>query len=67
MSNHLAVLMELNRITQDLDGVQGWIDFARNASPTNQIVQLEMDRKQTQIDLRRMEVEIALIFNASLN
>lgn len=67
MTHPLVILMQLNNITQDLDKAQAQINFARNSEPMNPIVQLELDRKQEALDLRRTQVELALFANASLN
>lgn len=60
MTHPLAVLMELNSVSRDLDMVQAWIDGARVVSATNQTVQLELDRQQTAIDQKRVYIELKM-------
>ena len=60
LRNPITTLAQLNEITLDLNVEQGWIDHARNAAPRNQIVQLELDRQQTEINARREMVELAM-------
>lgn len=68
MANPLDVLMNLNAITLDLDEIQALIDYARNeVSTDNQMAQLELDRKQTEVDERRAGVERAKVFHSSMN
>ena len=46
---------------------QRWIDHAREAARTNQIVQLSLDRQQTAVDAKREMIEIAMFDISSRN
>ena len=67
MENPITTLAHLNGLTLELDQVQEWIDYARVAAPTNQTVQLELDRKQTEINERRQLIEFVMVDIASRN
>ena len=56
MSDPITTLLELNTIQLACDEVQQWIDHGREMFPTDQAFQLEMDRRQTEIDDKRMFV-----------
>lgn len=53
-------LKHLNMVEEDLLR-------CRLAHPTNQKVQLDMDRYQTMVDTRRAEIEIIMLVISSLN
>ena len=57
MSEPITTLIELNFTTLQLDEVQARIDFARTTFPTDQAWQLELDRKQTEVDNKRAFIE----------
>lgn len=57
MTDPIATLVKLNNITVELNEIQSWIDHARQAAPTNQVVQLNLDRQQATVDERRSLVE----------
>lgn len=59
VTNPFTTLFELTDQIQELDMVQSWIDHARNAAPTNQHVQLELNRQQ--FDIHRKRALIAQI------
>jgi hypothetical protein len=67
MPNPLAVLMQLNAITLDLDEIQALINYGRNNAQTDQVAQLELDREQAEVDTRRAGVELAKLFHSSMN
>jgi hypothetical protein len=67
LRNPITTLAQLNEITLELDQVQSWVDHARFAAPTNQRVQLNLDREQTEIDRKRELIELAMIDIASRN
>ena len=56
MTDHITTMFQLVDIIESLDKVQEWIDNARTAASTNQIVQLTLDRKQIEVDQKRMLV-----------
>jgi hypothetical protein len=49
----ITTLFRLDDQLLDLAMVQAWIDLARNRVPLNQKLQLEMDRRQSEVDRRR--------------
>lgn len=57
MSDPITTLLELNFTTLQLDEVQARIDFARTTFPADQGWQLELDRKQTEVDNKRAFIE----------
>lgn len=59
MTDHITTLFKLTDQIQELDEVQSWIDNARVAAPTNQTVQLRLDRHQA--DVNRKRALIALL------
>lgn len=67
MSDPISILVELNSITLQLNGVQTRIDSARSAHPTNGLLQLQLDRKQAAVDERRRVVEMVKLDIASRN
>ena len=67
MTDPLTTLFQLNRLTLELNEVQDWIDQVRVTTPTNQYVQLELDRKQTEIDERREIIAFAMLDISSRN
>jgi hypothetical protein len=67
MIDPLTTLFRLNEATLELDEVQGWINHVRVSAPTNQRVQLELDRQQAEINERRELIEFAMIDISSRN
>jgi hypothetical protein len=67
MTDPIRTLMQLNYITEELDEIQSWIDNARYAARTNQHVQLQLDRQQTEVDAKREFIELAKLDIASRN
>lgn len=57
MSDPITTLLELNFTTLQLDEAQARIDIARAMFPADQMWQLELDRKQTEVDNKRAFVE----------
>jgi hypothetical protein len=53
MSDPISTLFQLNDLSEQLDMTQAWINSARMHHPTNGEVQLELDRKQTEVDAKR--------------
>jgi|1186.fasta_scaffold20210_3 hypothetical protein len=53
MTDPITTLFRLDDQLLDLAMVQAWIDLARNRVPLNQKLQLEMDRRQSEVDRRR--------------
>jgi len=60
MHGHISTLLEFRSVLQDLEMVQSWIDKARDAAPTNQSVQAELDRQQSNIHYQRARIELAM-------
>lgn len=60
----LAYYIEL---IEKADATQFKIDSARSSFPTNQEIQLEMDRLQSDLDIQREGIEIAMQWQASVN
>jgi len=56
MTDPITTLIELNHESLHLDMIQSWIDGAREAAPTNQRVQLELDRQQASVDNKRFMI-----------
>ena len=67
MTHPLDTLIQLNDIMQDLDMIQDRIIEARLANPLDQEVQLELDRRQTAINIRRTEIELTMLSIATMN
>lgn len=67
MPNPIDTLFALNSVTQDLDAVQSLINCARVAAATNQKLQLELDRRQTDLDTKRVNIELLKRHIASSN
>jgi len=65
--NPITKLARINEITLELNMEQRWIDHAREAARTNQIVQLSLDRQQTAVDAKREMIEIAMFDISSRN
>lgn len=63
----IDTLMALNKETRRLLLVEAWIREARIVSGTNQFAQLELDRKQTEIDEIRADIEETKKLIASSN
>ncbi len=64
--NHIFLIMNYYESLLDLALVQSWIDSSRVAVPNNQVVQLELDRRQAFIDQRKAEIHNAM-FEISRN
>jgi hypothetical protein len=60
MADHLTTLFQYVDEIEELDRVQGWINEAREAAPTNQVVQLNLDRQQSELDRRRAFVALMM-------
>jgi len=60
-------LLELNAAELDLLMVQGWIDSARISAQTNQAVQLELDRRQAELDIKLVRIKLARLDIATRN
>lgn len=67
MTHPLITLMKLNAIMCNLDEVQITIDLGRKIAANDQIVQLELDRHQNEVNVRRADVEMALLQISSMN
>lgn len=57
MQDPILTLFKLTDQILELDMVQGWINNARLSAPTNQVVQLELDRQQGEIDRKRVLID----------
>jgi hypothetical protein len=55
--DHLDILFDLTDQIVELDVRQAWINLARSAAETNQAVQLILDRKQTEVNRKRLLIE----------
>jgi hypothetical protein len=55
--DHLDILFDLTDQIVELDVRQAWINLARAAAETNQAVQLILDRKQTEVNRKRLLIE----------
>jgi hypothetical protein len=67
MNKPMEILVALNDLTQELDERQHWVNRARNESPSNQLVQLSLDREQSDINLKRDFVQIVMADISSRN
>ena len=56
----VVTLLGLNRMTLQLNETQAIIDQARAIAPTDQYLQLELDRTQSDIDAKRAMIELAM-------
>jgi hypothetical protein len=59
MPHPVRTMLKLNEAELDLLMVQGWIDNARIACATNQVVQLELDRRQSELDTKLARIHMA--------
>lgn len=57
MTDPISTLLELNAITQTLEETEMWINAGRVSFPNDQLFQLEMDRRQSDVDAKRALVE----------
>lgn len=57
MKDPIITLMELNEVTLTLNNVQTLIDYGRTIAPMDRKYQLALDRKQTEVDAKRVLVE----------
>lgn len=60
MADSLGMLFALTDEILELDTVQDWIDNARLAAQTNQVVQLNLDRQQREVDRRRAFIAVMM-------
>jgi hypothetical protein len=67
LRNPITTLARLNEVTLELNLEQRWIDHARGVASTNQIVQLELDRQQTEVNAKREMIELAMFDIANRN
>lgn len=67
MTRQIEILVALTDLIQELDDTQDWINEARVAAPTNQMVQLTLDRQQTDVDLKREFIRLAMLDISSRN
>jgi len=63
----LDTLMALTHQIRGLDEVQGWVDLVRASAPTDQTIQLEMDRRQAEIDEKRARIALLMLDISSRN
>lgn len=56
MQDPIETLIKLNEITTELNNVQILIDYGRTIAPMDQYFQLALDRKQTEVDEKRVLV-----------
>lgn len=57
MKDPINTLMELNEITLRLNAAQTLIDYGRTIATMDQQYQLALDRKQTEVDAKRVLIE----------
>lgn len=62
MTDPLTTLFRLTDEIENLDEVQTWIDSARIVAKSNQQVQLELDREQSDLDRKRYMIS-AIMFD----
>jgi hypothetical protein len=55
-TNHISLIMTFVNELKDLALIQMWIDGARITNPTNQHLQLLLDRKQAALVERKDEI-----------
>lgn len=67
MCTPIVTLIQLNELTLELVETQTWIDHARSVARTNQVVQLELDRQQSELDARLNEIELTKLYIAMTN
>jgi hypothetical protein len=67
MTDHLDLLFSITDEIQELDMVQSWISNARMAAPTNQVVQLSLDRQQADVDRKRHLLKLLMLDISSRN
>lgn len=65
--SHVNTFLRFNETLLGLEEVQDWIDHARFVASTNQVVQLELDRKQTELNDRRELIKALMFDIASQN
>jgi len=56
----IVTLIELTNVILKLNATQTLIDYGRTVAPSDQLYQLELDRKQTEIDEKRAFVAMAM-------
>lgn len=67
MSQPILTLLELSASMADLDMIQSWVDQARIAAPTNQVVQAKLDQQQIEIDTKRAQINLMMLDISSRN
>jgi hypothetical protein len=67
MRTPLDELIDYTDELQHLNMVEEDLLRCRLAHPTNQQVQLDMDRYQTQVDNRRAQIEVIMLIISSMN
>lgn len=65
--DHLTALEDLTSALADLDMVQSWIDNARVAAPTNELVQTKLDLQQIDLNYKRARIEAAMKYIRNTN
>lgn len=65
--SHINTFIRLNEILLGLEEVQDWIDHTRYIAFTHQGIQLELDRKQSELNDRRELIEALMFDIASRN
>ncbi len=66
----MAPIDTLLGLLDELDGLnhkEAYTAFMRAIYPTDQLWQLEMDRRQTEVDIRRAEIEHTMVRIANSN
>lgn len=60
MMNHLLLLRAFYEELKDIYIELRWIKTARVMAPNNQNVQLNLDRKQTELELKKAQIQDAM-------
>jgi hypothetical protein len=60
MVDHITTLTNFNYASQRLDSIQTLIDYGRRVGPNDQRFQLELDRKQAEVDSKRKMITLAM-------
>ena len=56
----IVTLIELNDVIVKLNATQNLIDYGRTVAPRDQLYQLELDRKQAEVDHKRAFVAMTM-------
>ena len=56
----IVTLINFNSVIIKLDATQTLIDYGRTIAPTDQLYQLELDRKQTEVNQKRALIAQAM-------